>query len=402
MLFNYSAIDQSQVESKGSIDAISLEVAIASLQRRGLIIREIAPAEEKSIFKRDLALFSRVSNKDVVVLSRQLATLFEAQVSALRVFRLLASETENPTLRKALTQIADELQAGSSISKAIAKHPKIFSSFYVNMVRSGEESGKLDEVFLFLAEHLDRAYEVNSKAKNALIYPAFVIFTFVVVMILMLTIVIPKISSILIESGQQIPLYTKFVIGISQFFTSYGVILLIVTIIVGFLSYRFSKTDSGKLAFDDMKITAPFIKHLYQKLYLSRISDNMNTLLISGIPMIRSLELTSDVVGNAVYKKVLDEAIEDVKGGKSVSEALSGKKVIPGIMVQMIKVGEESGELGKILKTLSIFYSREVVNAVDTLVDLIEPAMIVLLGLGVGFLLASVLIPIYNISTNIS
>ncbi len=402
MLFNYSAIDQNQGESKGSIDAITLEVAIASLQRRGLIIKEIAPAEEKSFFKRDFTLFARVSNKDVVVLSRQLATLFEAQVSALRVFRLLAGETENIILRKALTQISDELQAGSSISKALAKHPKVFSDFYVNMVRSGEESGKLDEVFLFLAEHLDRAYEVNSKARNALIYPAFVIFTFVVVMILMLTIVIPKISGILIESGQDIPLYTKFVIGFSQFFTSYGLLLLVVVIIMGFLLYRYSKTESGALAFDDLKITAPFVKHLYQKLYLSRISDNMNTLLISGIPMIRSLELTSNVVGNAVYKQVLDEAIEDVKGGKSVSEALSGKKVIPGIMVQMIKVGEESGELGKILKTLSIFYSREVVNAVDTLVDLIEPAMIVLLGLGVGFLLASVLIPIYNISANIS
>lgn len=402
MLFNYSAIDQNQSESKGSIDAITLEVAIASLQRRGLIIKEIAPADEKSIFKREFTLFTRVSNKDIVVLSRQLATLFGAQVSALRVFRLLSAETENIILRKALTQISDELQAGSSISKAISKHPKVFSDFYVNMVRSGEESGKLDEVFLFLAEHLDRTYEVNSKARNALIYPAFVVFTFVVVMILMLTIVIPKISGILVESGQDIPLYTKFVIGISHFFVSYGLILLVVAIILGFLLYRYSKTVSGSLAFDDVKITAPFIKHLYQKLYLSRISDNMNTLLISGIPMIRALELTSDVVGNAVYKKVLDEAIEDVKGGKSVSEALSGKKQIPGIMVQMIKVGEESGELGKILKTLSIFYSREVVNAVDTLVDLIEPAMIVLLGLGVGFLLASVLIPIYNISANIS
>jgi type IV pilus assembly protein PilC len=402
MLFNYSALDQNGNESKGSIDAISMDVAISSLQRRGLVIRTINPADKGSFFEKDFSFLNRVSTKDVVVLSRQLATLFEAQVSALRVFRLLASEVENVTLGKALTAIADDLQAGSSISKALDKHPKIFSDFYVNMVRSGEESGKLDEVFIFLADHLDRSYEVNSKARNALIYPAFVIFTFVVVMVLMLTVVIPKISTILTESGQDIPVYTKIVIGLSQFLVNYGIFILVAVIIGGFFLYRFVKTPAGKLSLDDAKIKMPFVKSLYQKLYLSRISDNMNTMLISGIPMVRALELTSGVVGNQIYKKVLDEAGEAVKGGRSVSEALSDKKVIPGIMIQMIKVGEESGELGKILKTLSAFYSREVVNAVDTLVDLIEPAMIVLLGLGVGFLLASVLIPIYNISSNIS
>lgn len=402
MLFNYSAIDDKGSESKGSIDAISLDVAITSLQRRGLVIREINPADKGSLLSRDFTLFSRVSTKSVVVLSRQLATLFEAQVSALRIFRLLASEAESPVLAKALTEVADDLQAGSSISKAMGKHPKIFSEFYVNMVRSGEESGKLDEVFVFLAEYLDRTYEVNAKARNALIYPAFVVFTFVVVMALMLTIVIPKISTILTESGQEIPIYTKVVIGLSQFFVDYGAFLLVAVIIGGFFFYRFSKTPTGKFSIDDARTKIPFVKNLYQKLYLSRISDNMNTMLVSGIPMVRALELTAGVVGNEVYKKVLEDAVESVKGGKSVSDALSDKKIVPGIMIQMIKVGEESGELGKILKTLSTFYSREVVNAVDTLVDLIEPAMIVLLGLGVGFLLASVLIPIYNISSNIS
>lgn len=402
MLFNYNALDQAGAEAKGSIDAINVDVAIASLQRRGLVIKEVVPADKVSFFKRDFEFFSGVSNKDVVVLSRQLATLFEAQVSALRVFRLLAGEAENKTLGKALTIIADELQAGSSISKALAKHPKIFGEFYVNMVRSGEESGKLDEVFIFLADYLDRTYEVNSKARNALIYPAFVIFTFFVVMILMLTVVIPKISGILTESGQAVPLYTQVVIAFSHFLTTYGIFFLVALIIAAFFGWRFFQSPSGKTALDDLKIKIPFVKNLYQKLYLSRISDNMNTMLISGIPMVRALELTSGVVSNEVYKRVLLEATEDVKGGKSVSDALTGKKVIPGIMLQMIKVGEESGELGKILKTLSAFYSREVVNAVDTLVDLIEPAMIVLLGLGVGFLLASVLIPIYNISANIS
>ncbi len=182
----------------------------------------------------------------------------------------------------------------------------------------------------------------------------------------------------------------------------YGIFVFVGALIGAFFFWRFLQTPTGKLSLDDAKLKVPFVKNLYQKLYLSRISDNMNTMLVSGIPMIRALELTSGVVGSAVYKKVLDDATEAVKGGRSVSDALAEKKIIPGMMIQMIKVGEESGELGKILKTLSAFYSREVVNAVDTLVDMIEPAMIVLLGLGVGFLLASVLIPIYNISSNIS
>jgi type IV pilus assembly protein PilC len=402
MLFKYSAIDQNQSVTKGSIEAISIEVAISSLQRRGLVIQEIKPAEERSFFERDFSMFSHVSNKEIVVLSRQLATLFQAQVSALRVFRLLATEVENPNLARSLTEIADDLQAGSAISKALSKHPKVFTEFYVNMVKSGEESGKLDEVFVFLADYLDRTYEVNSKAKNALIYPAFVVFTFVVVMILMLTVVIPKISTILTESGQAIPIYTRVVIGFSNILTNYGIFVLPVLLVGGFFLWKFLQTPVGKYSLDEAKLKFPFVKSLYQKLYLSRISDNMNTMLVSGISMVRALELTAGVVGNQVYKKVLDDATEAVKGGRTVSESLSDKKVIPGIMIQMIKVGEESGELGKILKTLSTFYSREVINAVDTLVDLIEPVMIVLLGLGVGFLLASVLIPIYNISSNIS
>jgi len=404
MLFNYKVIDKEGNKSQGSIDAVSQDVAISSLQNRGFVVSSVDSAEGKgSFFKQNLSFFDHVSNKDIVVLSRQMATLFEAQVSALRVFRLLSAETENHLLASSLADVADDLQAGSPISAALAKHPKVFSTFYINMVKSGEESGKLDEIFSFLADYLDRTYAVNTKARNALIYPAFVIFTFVTVLILMLTLVIPKIASIITESGNPIPVYTQFVIGMSSFFISYGWFILIAIVIGGFFAARFFMTETGKKSLDNFKITVPFGKVLYQKLYLSRIADNMNTMLISGIPMVRALELTADVVGNVVYHDILVEAMEAVKAGKAMSDSFDAhRKEIPSIMIQMIKVGEESGELGKILKTLSMFYSREVINAVDTLVDLIEPAMIILLGLGVGFLMAAVLVPIYNLSSSIS
>lgn len=400
-LFKYKSINEEGREVEGSIEAVNRDVAISSLQRRGLVISGITSADDVSLFKKDITLFSRVSVKDIVILSRQIATLFEAQVSALRIFRLLGAEVDNPLLAKALEEVSDDLQGGSSISHALEKHPKIFTSFYVNMVKAGEESGKLDQTFEYLADYMDRSYEITSKAKNALIYPAFVIFVFIAVMVLMLTTVIPRISSILVESGQEIPLYTQIVLAISNFFVNYGIFFAVALVIGGFFLWKYIKSESGNFAFSKFKVQIPFLGTLYKKLYLSRIADNMNTMLISGIPMVRALEVTASVVDNALYEQVLNETVSDVRAGGSVSASMGQHEEIPGIMVQMIKIGEETGELGNILKTLAKFYQREVNNTVDTLVGLIEPAMIVLLGVGVGVLLASVLIPIYNISAGI-
>lgn len=399
MTFKYKTLDQNGVPKDGTIDAINVEVAISALQKRGLVVVSIKPEEEGGSFlEKRISFLDKISNKDIVILSRQMATLFESQVSALRVFQLLAMQSEKAILRKRLKEVVDDLQAGSTISNALSKHPDAFSPFYVNMVKAGEESGKLNETFMYLADHLDRTYEVTSKVKTALIYPAFVIFTFVAVMVLMLTVVIPKLRVILDESGQAVPLYTQVVLGISSFLVNYGIILIIALIVGGFFLWRYLKTNAGRLAWDEMKITTPYVSKIYSKLYLSRIADNMNTMLLSGIPMVRGLDLTADIVDNLVFKKILTQAVEDVKSGSSVSDALGKYEQIPGIFVQMVKIGEETGQLGNILKTLAAFYRREVTNAIDTIVGLIEPAMIVLLGLGVGFLLASVLIPIYNIS----
>lgn len=401
MLFNYEAVDQTGSKKTGSIDAINVDVAISSLQRRGLMLTSVHEAVAQGGFlSRNISFFDRVSGKDIVILSRQLSTLFEAQVSALRVFRLLAAETENRVLGNKLQIIADDLQSGSSISGALSKHPKIFTEFYVNMVKAGEESGKLDETFRYLAEYLDRTYELASKVRGSLIYPAFVIVTFITVMILMFTVVIPKISGIITDSGAEIPIYTQIILGISNFLLQYGFVLLGAAVIGAFFLIKFIRTPRGRVAYDTFKLRIPYINTLYRKLYLSRLSDNMNTMLISGIPIVRALELTSSVINNKVYEKIMSEAVESVKGGKTLSESLSNNPhEIPGIMVQMTKVGEETGEVGNILKTLAHFYAREVTTAVDSLVSLIEPAMIVLLGGGVAVLLASVLVPIYNIAS---
>lgn len=398
MLFTYHAIDQDGHERDGTIEAPSQEVAVSALQRRSLIISAINSTEKKSILEIDIPLFNRVSNKDIVILSRQIATLFEAQVSALRVFRLLASEVGSKQLSTVLSTVGDDLQGGVPISTALARHPKIFSAFYVNMVHAGEESGKLSETFNYLADYLDRSYDLMSKAENALIYPIFVIAVFFAVMALMLTLVIPKISAVLLDSGQAVPIYTSIVIGFSNFLVNYGIFVFIALIALGIYLWQFGKTERGKLTLDSLKIGVPYVGDLYRKLYLSRISDNFATMLLSGVSVVQALEITASVVDNAAYRVVLEEVGKDVKGGSSISDALGRHPDIPGIMVAMTRVGEETGELGKILMTLAKFYNREVTNAVDTLVGLIEPIMIVALGLGVGILLAAVLLPIYNLA----
>lgn len=398
MLFAYHAIDPDGHERDGTIEASSQEVAIFSLQRRNLIISKIEPAEQRTGLHREITLFSRVSNRDVVILSRQIATLFEAQVSALRVFRLLAAEVDNRQLADILATVGDDLQGGITISKALSRHPKVFSTFYVNMVKAGEESGKLSETFNYLADYLDRSYELLNKAQNALIYPAFVVVVFFAVMALMLTLVIPKVSIILAESGQAVPIYTRIIIGFSNFLVNYGIFLLAALVAGGFYFYQSSKTESGKLFLDSFKLGVPYVGDLYQKLYLSRIADNLSTMFLSGVSVIEAIEITGSVVDNAAYKTVLEEVGKDVKSGSSISDAFARHPEMPGIMVAMTKVGEETGELGKILTTLARFYSREVSTAVDTLVGLIEPVMIVLLGLGVAVLLAAILLPIYNLA----
>jgi type IV pilus assembly protein PilC len=401
MIFDYKVINDTGSQAKGTIDALNKEVAISSLQRRGFIILDIKEQGQKKGLFSNIEFFDRVKQKDVVILSRQIATLFEAGVSALKVFRLLSSEMDNLVLRKILTEVSDDLQGGSSISNALAKHPRVFSSFYVNMVRAGEESGKLNQTFNYLAEYLDRSYELSSKTKNALIYPAFVIGTFIIVMILMLTLVIPKLSVIIEESGGEIPIYTRIVIAISDFIVSYGVFVLIFIALVFAYLYWQNGRNPDKNIWDTLKLEIPYIKTIYEKLYLARIADNLDTMLSSGIPIVRALEITGAVVENKVYEQVLISSTESVKGGALISEAFAKHKEMPNLMIQMTKIGEETGELGYILKNLAHFYKREVDGAVDTLVGLIEPVMIVALGVGVGLLLTSVLIPIYNIAGSI-
>ena len=398
-IFEYQGLSNAGEKQIGRIESVSRDTAIETLQHRGIVITLIK--ESSNNLDGGLSFFNKVPAKDIVFMARQISTLFEANVSAYKAFTLISGQAENPLLKQQLESVTSDLAGGSTISQALSQYPETFSNFFVNMVRSGEESGKLSETFIFLADYLERQYELTNKTRNALIYPAFVIIVFFAVMVLMMRFIIPKLGEMITSSGQEVPVYTRIVLAVSDFFVKYGVVMLVVFIgaVVAFV--LFMKSKAGKEWLDKVKLVAPAIKNLYQKLYLARIADNLDTMLSSGIPIIRTLEVTSSIVGNIVYEKIINEVADEVKAGVSLSNALSKHKEIPVMLSQMVRVGEETGMLGKVLRTLGKFYRREVDQAVDTIVALIEPIMIVVLGFGVGILLVSVLMPIYNLASTI-
>lgn len=402
MQFRYIAIEQSSgQERRGEVDAASKDLAIAALQRRGLVVMNVSEVGVQPAWMKNISFFEeRVKYKDIVILSRQISTLFLAQVPALRVFQLLAGETENVALRHRLESISEDLRAGTTLAAAMAKYPDVFTPFYTNMVRAGEESGNLSKTFEYLADYLDRTYELVTKTKKALVYPAFVIVVFASVMVLMLVVVIPKLSAIIVETGKELPIYTRFVIGASNFLINYGLFFAAILAVAAFFAFRYGQSREGKEVYANIALQFPYVGDLYRKLYLSRICDNINTMVTSGVPMVRAVEISAEVVDNELYRQAMLTAAQDVRTGVALSGALGRSALIPQVMVQMVRVGEETGEVGNILETLAKFYKREVDNAVDTLVGLIEPAMIVMLGLGVGGLLTSVLMPIYDITSS--
>lgn len=401
MLYKYEATTPEGEAKTGVIEAASRDIAISALQRRNLIIVSISETKEGGILVSLSALFSRIKSRDIVILSRQLSTLFEAKIPALTSLKLLATETENPSLKEKLAKLVEDVQGGASISDAMSRQPEVFSKFYVSMVRSGEESGKLDEVFSYLASYLERNYELISKAKGALVYPAFVLTAFIGVFILMLTYVIPKLSDILKESGQSLPFYTTIILYASDLVRAYGIYIL-AGLIAGVIAlWAYFRTPPGKISFSRIQLDTPYLGVLYRKLYLSRIMDNFETLLSAGISAVRTLELTADVIDNEIYRQIILESINNIKSGIPLSESFSHYEDIPGLVVQMIRVGEETGKLTFVLKTLATFYKKEIDNAITTLMSLIEPVLIIVLGLGVGLLVAGILGPIYSLSSGI-
>lgn len=393
--FEYKAKTKEGEIRTGTVETSSREAALDVLQQNDLIVLALQEIQQKTVF--NFSFKSKVRQKDIVIFSRQLATLFEARIPIVSSLKTLLSEITKEQFRSAIAEVTDDVSGGMALSQALSKHQNIFSPFYINLIRSGEESGKLQDIFSYLADYLERSYNLTNKARNALIYPAFILATFIGVFTVMLVVVFPRLIAIFEETGQAVPLYTQAIIFLSLFLQQWGLVLLGVIVVGVIFVWRWSYLPEGKLYMHRVQINLPILGGIYRKLYMARLTDNLKTLLASGIPILRALSISGDVIGNEVYRLALVQAADSVRDGSTISSAFNKIKEIPQLVTQMVRVGEAAGKLDTILNSVAKFYQKEVDSAFENLVALIEPALIVFLGVGVGILVASVLVPLYNL-----
>ncbi|OGN00996.1 MAG: hypothetical protein A3I26_02485 [Candidatus Yanofskybacteria bacterium RIFCSPLOWO2_02_FULL_43_10] len=398
MLFKYKIKTQSGEILEGKVEAPDENVAVETLQGKGYLILSIERLEG-DIFSIDLnKYFQKTTNKDIVIFTRQLSTLIDADMPLAEGLRTLARQFEKPSLRKTISEISDAIEGGSALSSALSAHPKLFSSFYIKLVQSGEISGKLHEALLYLADHLERSQEINSKIKGALAYPAFVVFALIVVTGIMVIYVLPQLLAIFKDVGaNDLPLTTRMLIWVTTFVNNY--IYYLAGLIFGsvFFGWRYVKTPGGKAVFDNIKINMPALGTVVRNLYLARISESLSTLIKSGIPILDTIHITSDLVGNMNYQRVLLDAEESVRGGGNISDVLNRYKEIPPLMSSMVAIGEKTGKLDFMLDHISKFYKSESDSTIDSIATLIEPILVLILGVAVAILVSAILLPIYNL-----
>jgi len=398
MKFNYLARSLKGELQTGTVEAPNQSAAIKTLQDRKLIIIKFQSVSDAPIFAKKIKLFDRVKRKETFVFFRQLAILVEADVPLVQSLRALANQSDNEHFKEIIFSTANDVDGGTAFSGALSKNPKVFSNFAINLVKTGEVSGRLQESLIYLADYLEKEYYLISKVRGAMVYPAFILFTFVVVGVLVLVVVIPSLTAILLESGQELPWSTKLVIAASDFLRNWGWILLLGSVGFAVFVWRYKKTEQGRFIWDTVKLKIPIFGKILQKTYLARFADNLNALVKGGVSIIQSLNISGQVIGNVVFQKILYQARDQVKSGRSISSTLEQHKVFPPLFTQMVRTGEHSGKLDAILGKLSSFYNKEVDNVVNNLSQLIEPVLIVGLALGVAVLVFAVFMPIYNLA----
>lgn len=396
MKFNYQARNQKGEIEAGSIEASSKEAAVSLLRRRDIFVTFLE-REQIPVYARKITLFERVTTQDLSLFSRQLAIMFKSKVPLIESLESLAVQMGNINFREKILKMSEKIEGGMAFSQALSLYPKLFSNFYIAMIKSGEVSGKLSEVLDYLAEHLEREHHLSAKTKGALIYPSLVLFVILLVVVLLIVVVIPNLQDILTASGQELPLPTKIVIGISDFFVAWGWLVLLGVILIIFGVLKYYSTTEGKAFFDRNFLKVPILNKTLKMVYLSRFAENISTLILSGLPIAQALEIVADIIGNAAYQEIILKARDEVRKGEMISSVLNKySDFFPPVFVQMVLVGEKTGTLDTTLMNLISFYQQEVDRTVDSLLRLMEPILIVFMGFVVGGVMISILLPIYQ------
>lgn len=396
--FVYKVKNAEGVLNSGVIEAPSEEKAVDELQSRGLVILSLEGAE-KNIFAIDLNIYlNRPTQKDLVMFTRQLSTLIDADVPLVEGLHTLSRQIQKISFRKMVDAVTADIEGGATLSQAMAKH-KIFNKFYISLVRSGEVTGKLQSTLLYLADYLERSAELNAKIKGALAYPTFVIFAMVVVSIIMMTMVLPQLLNILTESGiTDLPLTTRVLMALTNFFNKYVYFLLFGFAGLAWFLVKWVRTPSGRAKFDDLKIGFPRLGTVAKNVYISRIAETLATLIKAGVPILEGLAITADIVGHVRYSAILLEAQESVKGGGTISGVFEKyPQKVPVLVASMMAIGEKTGKTDFMLEHMAKFYKSEADRDVQNMAQLIEPILVFILGFGVFVLVSAILLPIYSL-----
>lgn len=397
-VYAYKARDKRGHMIEGMVDAVSEETVAGLLSEKQLAIIEIVKRGAIGLERYNLNIFSRVKQKDLVFFFRQMSVMIDANLPIVKGLKILIKQTANKRLKAIIASVADEVDGGAKLSEAMGNFSDVFGSFYVSIIKSGETSGRLSEVMNYLADQEEKDYELQSKVRGAMIYPAFIVSVLVVVGFLVMTFVLPKITTILRESGVKLPIATRFLIGVSNGLLAWWweIIILAVVLVVVFMGYI--RTANGRRQFDLFKIKMPIFGKIFRSIYLVRICRSFATLLRGGVPMSSALEVVKEVTGNKIYQEILNQTAKEVAEGNSIFESFLLSPYIPVTVAQMVQVGEETGKLEEVLMKITDFYGREIDNSMRNLSTLIEPVIIVILGIGVAFFALAVILPIWQMS----
>lgn len=397
MEYSYQARDNTGVLKTGTVEAGSEVEANDILQQHGLIVIKMAPSNQFDVLK-SITFWDHVSQKELVLFSRQLSTLINAKVPILQALTILRDQISSHKLKTIIGEVMERVKSGDSLSTAMAGYPNVFSGLYINLLRAGELSGTLDESFSYLANQLEKDYDLRSKVIGALTYPAFIVGALVVVGFLMFIYVLPPLIEVLAEAQVDLPFTTVILISVTHFVQSFWwlVLGLLLAAVIGLRLYI--RTYSGRNVIDYFKLKVPVFGKLFEKIYMARFARNLSTLIAGGIPIVKALDSVADIVGNQIYREIILEASTQVRNGKSVASALVASPEFPPIVGQMTQIGENTGKLQEILDKLAIFYEKEVENVLKVLTTLIEPMIMIVIGAAVAVMVAGILLPMYNLA----
>jgi type IV pilus assembly protein PilC len=400
-LYFYTAKNLKGESRSGAMEVKDKHTLARTLRKEGYILISARSEKDRS-GKKALDIYipflSRVSLVDKIIFARNMRVMIGAGVSLPRSLEILTNQTENRKFKKIIADLKEKIIQGKSFSQALADYPGIFSELFVSMIKVGEESGTLENVLGVLSDQMDKNHQIISKIRGAMIYPLVILLAMLGIGVVMMIVVVPKLSKVFSDLKIELPLTTRFVIASSNFLLEFWYLILAFVLVFLFLLNLFLKTETGKKARDSLFLKLPILSSIIKKANSARTARTLSSLIEAGVPIARSLAITSKTLGNVYYQKALLEASQDIKKGKKLAEILGRHRdIYPNLVIQMIKVGEETGETAAILKKLAGFFEEEVAVVVKNLSSIIEPVLMLIIGAAVGFFAISVIQPIYGI-----